>query len=532
MLHPGRLHGAGLLRCAALLGLDVSQLKVIPSEIGGGFGGKTTVYQEPLAILLARKAGRPVKMVMNREEVFRATGPGAATHAEIELGALRDGTLTAARVRMCFEAGGFPGSPAGAAAMTVLAPYDIPNYAIESLDVVCNKPRTAAYRAPGAPQAAFAIERALDELAEKLEIDPIDLRLGCAAKEGTKTPYGPKFKRVGLIETLEAARDCPHYRAPLGPNQGRGVSVGFWFNAGLNSSAEVHLNEDGTAVVATGNPDIGGSRASLAIMAAEELGIDVYHVRPVVADTDSVGFTDLTGGSRVTFATGQAVIEACRQVVRELRKRAAKMWECDPEQVDFVDGRCVPAEGSGLSDEPLTVAQVARQAGRTGGPINGQAQLTARGAGPSFATHLCDVEVDPETGRVDVLRYTAVQDAGRAIHPSYVEGQMQGGAAQGIGWALNEEFVFDAQGVLENPGFLDYRVPVASDLPMIETVLVEVPNPNHPYGVRGVGETPIVAPLAAVANAIRQAVGLRMTSLPISPPRLLAALQEGRGGNS
>jgi len=518
--------------CAALLGMDVSQLKVIPTEIGGGFGGKTTVYQEPLAVLLARKAGRPVKMVMNREEVFRATGPGAATLTEIELGARQDGTLTAARVRMCFEAGGFPGSPAGAAAMTVLAPYEIPNYTIESLDVVCNKPRTAAYRAPGAPQAAFAIESALDELAEKLEIDPIDLRLQCAAKEGTKTPYGPKFKRVGLIETLEAARDCPHYQAKLGPNQGRGVSVGFWFNAGLSSSAEVHLNEDGTLVVVTGNPDIGGSRASLAIMAAEELGIDVYHVRPVVADTDSVGFTDLTGGSRVTFATGQAVIQACQQVVRELRLRAAKMWECDPEQVDFVDGRCVPAEGSGLTDEPLTVAQVARQAGRTGGPINGQAQLTARGAGPSFATHLCDVEVDPETGRVDVLRYTAVQDAGRAIHPSYVEGQMQGGAAQGIGWALNEEFVFDAQGVLENPGFLDYRVPVASDLPMIETVVVEVPNPNHPYGVRGVGETPIVAPLAAVANAIRQAVGLRMTSLPISPPRLLAALQEGLGGDS
>ncbi len=513
--------------CAALLGLDISQLKVIPSEIGGGFGGKTTVYLEPLAVLLSRKAARPVKMVMTREEVFRATGPGGATLMEVELGARKDGALLAARVRMAFEAGGFPGAPAVAAAMTVITPYDVPNHHIESLDVVCNKPKTTAYRAPGAPQAAFAIESALDELAAKLGQDPIELRLANASKEGTKTPYGPTLKRIGLIETLEAARDHPHYGAPLGPNQGRGVAVGFWFNAGMSSSAEVHLNEDGTAVVVTGNPDIGGSRASMAILCAEELGIDVHHVRPVVADTESIGYADVTGGSRVTFATGQAVIEASRQVVRELRSRAAKLWDCAPDQVDFVDGRCVPAEGSGVAEDPLTVAEVARKAASTGGPLGGQAQLTARGAGPGFATHLCDVEIDPETGRVDVVRYTAVQDAGRAIHPSYVEGQMQGGAAQGIGWALNEEYVFDADGVLANPGFLDYRVPVASDLPMIDTVVVEVPNPNHPYGVRGVGETPIVPPLAAVANAVHAAAGVRMARLPISPPRLLAALREG-----
>jgi CO/xanthine dehydrogenase Mo-binding subunit len=247
----------------------------------------------------------------------------------------------------------------------------------------------------------------------------------------------------------------------------------------------------------------------------------------VDGDSESVGYTDMTGGSRVTFATGMAVVEAARDVVRQLRERAAKLWECDPAQVAFVDGRCVPAEGSGLAHEPLAVADVARKLSATGGPISGQAQLNARGAGPGFATHLCDVEVDPETGRVDVIRYTAVQDAGCAVHPSYVEGQMQGGAAQGVGWALHEEYLFDDAGVLQNPGFLDYRMPVASDLPMIDTVVVEVPNPNHPYGVRGVGETPIVPPLAAVANAVAHATGVRMAELPISPPRLLAAL--GRG---
>jgi len=389
-----------------------------------------------------------------------------------------------------------------------------------------NKPKVAAYRAPGAPQVTFAMESLMDELGSALEIDPIDLRLVNAAKKGTQLPYGPRFKEVGMVETLEAARAHPHWTAPLGPNQGRGLAVGFWFNNGMNSSADVHLTEDGTAVVVTGNPDIGGSRTSMAIMCAEELGIDVEKVRPVVADTETAGYTDLTGGSRVTFATGWAVIEASRAVVRELRARAAKIWECDVEQVDFADGRCHPAEGSGLDHQPLTVAEIARQMSRTGGPVNGQAQLMARGAGPAFATHLCDVEVDPETGKVDVVRYTAIQDAGRAIHPSYVEGQMQGGAAQGIGWALNEEYVFDDQGRLENPGFLDYRMPVASDLPMIDAVIVEVPNPSHPYGVRGVGETPIVPPLAAVANAVHQATGVRMVSLPISPPRLLANLME------
>jgi CO/xanthine dehydrogenase Mo-binding subunit len=513
---------------AKVLGLDVSQIKVIPSEIGGGFGGKTTVYVEPLALLLSRKSGRPVKIVMSRDEVFRASGPASATYMTVKVGARRDGTLTAADAMLCYAAGAFPGSAVAAGCMTMLAPYRLDSFRLQGYDVVVNKPKAAAYRAPGAPQAAFAIESALDELATRLGIDPIALRLQNAAQEGTQAPYGPTFNRIGCVETLEAAQSHPHYKVPLGPNQGRGVATGFWFNAGMNSSAEVNLNEDGTAAVVSGNPDIGGSRASLAIMAAEELGIDVYKVRPVVADTETVPYTDLTGGSRVTFATGMAVIEAARDVVAQLRARAAGLWGCDVEQVEFVDGRCVPAKDSGVDKAPLSVAEIAAQAGRTGGPIAGSASLNARGAGPGFGTHICDVEVDPDTGRVDVIRYTAVQDAGRAIHPSYVEGQLQGGVAQGIGWALNEEYIYDDTGKLENAGFLDYRMPVASDLPLIETVIVEVPNPKHPYGVRGVGEVPIVPPIAAVANAIANAVGLRVCDLPISPPRLLEALQAKR----
>ncbi|MGH8598898.1 MAG: xanthine dehydrogenase family protein molybdopterin-binding subunit, partial [Gammaproteobacteria bacterium] len=510
--------------CAKLLKLEDSQIRVTPAEIGGGFGGKTTVYLEPVAVALSRKAGRPIKMVMNREEVFRATGPTSGSHVRVKLGAKRDGTLTAGELVLEYQAGAFPGSPAIPGCMAAFAPYDLKHAKSVGFDVVSNRPKVAAYRAPGAPMAAFAVESALDELAQELKIDPIALRLKNAAREGTRTIYGPKFPAIGYIETLQAAKDHPHYRAPLKPNQGRGVASGFWFNIGGQSSASIHINEDGTAEVVTGNPDIGGSRASMAMMAAEVLGIDLAKVKPLIGDTASVGYSFLTGGSRVTFATGKAVVEAANDVVRQLRERAAKLWKCTPEEVIWKDGVAYPAQGQTDTRTQLSVKEIAESAGKTGGPIIGKAALNVGGAGAGFGTHICDVEVDPETGRVTVVRYTAIQDVGRAIHPSYVEGQLQGGAVQGIGWALNEEYIYDEQGRLQNPGFLDYRMPVASDLPMIDTVLVEVPNPSHPFGVRGVGEVPIVPPLAAVANAVARATGARIRDLPISPPRLLAAL--------
>src|SRR5262245_59457075 len=515
--------------CARLLGLDISKIKVIPSEIGGGFGGKTTIYQEPIAILLSRKSGRPVKMVMSRSEVFRATGPASATRVRVKLGATREGKLCAAQATLEYEAGAFKGSPVVAGAMAMFAMYDIPNLKVEGYDIVTNKPKVNAYRAPGAPMATFASESLVDELARELGIDPIDFRLKNAVREGSQAVYGPKFKAIGLVECLESLKNHPHYRAPLGPGQGRGVGVGFWFNANMQSSATLHLNEDGTATVVSGCPDIGGSRASLALMAAEELGIPVERIRPIVADTESVGYNDGTGGSRVTFATGTAVIEAARDVVKQLRERAAAIWTTDVEKVKFEDGRAIPLE-PGEGREPLRVDQLARRMSRTGGPIVGRATLMARGNGPSFGAHLADVEVDRETGQVKVLRYTAAQDAGKAVHPSYVEGQIQGGAVQGIGWALNEAYVYDAKGTLQNPGFLDYRMPVASDLPMIEPIVVEVPNPHHPYGVRGVGETSIVPPLATVANAVCAATGVRFCDLPMSPPAVLEALEARRSG--
>ena len=511
---------------ATVLGVSPGTLKVTAAEIGGGFGGKTVIYLEPLAVRLSQRAGRPVKLVMDRDEVFRATGPTSGTRIKVKMGVSKDGKITAAEVWMAYEAGAYAGSPVGAAGMTAIACYDIPNFVVEGYDVVCNKPRVAAYRAPGAPMAAFAVESVLDELARNIEMDPIDIRLANAVVEGTQASYGPKFPRIGFVETLEAIKEHPNYTAELGPNQGRGVAAGFWFNAGMMSSATVHVNENGTATVVTGSPDIGGSRQSMALMAAEELGIPYESIKPVVADTETVGFNDVTGGSRVTLATGAAVVDACRLIVEDLRGRAAKTWDVEVDQVEWVDGQAQHVDGA---QPPLSLNDLAAKSGRTGGPISANASLNSRGVGAGFSTQLCDVEVDPETGVTRVVRYLTAQDAGRAISPDYVEGQMQGGVVQGIGWALNEEYIHDTEGVMENPSFLDYRMPVASDLPMIDCAIVEVPNPAHPYGVRGVGEVGIVPPMAAVGNAIHDAVDVRMTELPMSPIKVLEMLNENDG---
>ncbi len=511
---------------AAMLGLDAANIKVTPSEIGGGFGGKIPVYLEPLAVVLARQTQRPVKMVMTRDEVFRASGPTSATKIRVKLGAKKDGSIVAASASLYYEAGAYRGSPSGAGAMCMFAPYAIPNFHIEAYDVVVNKPKVAAYRAPGSPMAALAIESAIDEIAATLGIDPVDIRLTNAVTEGNLAPYGPPYGPIGFRAVLERVKASDHWTSPVAPGIGRGLACGFWFNAGMSSSATVTLGSDGSAAVVTGNPDIGGTRAAQAMMVAEELGIPVERVRPSVADTDTAGFTEITAGSRVCYATGMAVIDASRDVREQLRARAAKIWGVPLEETRWEHGRVVPVQPS--SDRTsLTVAEIAAKLAKTGGPIIGRASVNPPMAGPSFAAHICDIQVDRETGVSKVVRYTAVQDAGKAVHPSYVEGQMQGGASQGIGWALNEEYIYSAAGVMENAGFLDYRMPVASDLPMIDALIVEVPHPGHPYGVRGVGEVPIVPPLGAVANAMSHATGLRFTELPMSPPRVLARLQQG-----
>ena len=510
---------------ALLTGMQQSDIRAIPAEIGGGFGGKTIVYLEPVALVLAKKSGRPVKMVMSREEVFRASGPTSGSMSKVKIGAKKDGTIVAGQGTYWLQAGAFPGSPIRGAAGCAFGPYDIANAHTLGYDVVSNRSKVAAYRAPGAPIGAYAVECVLDELAEKLGMDPLELRLKNSAKQGTKAVHGPVYPVMGYQETVKQALAHPHYKAPLGPNQGRGVASGYWFNAGGESSAQMSVNEDGSIVVMTGHPDIGGSRASTANIAAELLGIDHSKIQVLIGDTSSIGFSNLTGGSRVTFASAMVVTQSAEKVIKTLCERAAKIWKIEPEAVTWDNGFARPAGDNAGKFEPLSLAQIAAKASETGGPIGAGSSSNTAGAEGGFGTHICDVEVDPDTGRAWVTRYTAFQDVGRAIHPDYCEGQIQGGVAQGIGWALSEEYIYNKDGKLDNAGFLDYRMPVMSDLPMLDAVMIEIPNPKHPQGVRGVGEVPLVPVMAAVANAMHGALGLRLYSLPMSPPKVLEALE-------
>ncbi|PCH90186.1 MAG: oxidoreductase [Dehalococcoidia bacterium] len=530
--NDGRLHiwcstqGSFAARdaCARILDIPVSQIRVVPLEIGGGFGGKIDVYLEPVAALLSKKTGTPVKLVMSRADVLQGTGPTPGSYAKIKIGAKKDGTITAAHAYLAMEAGAYPGSPVGAGAMCVLAPYDLENALVDGYDVVVNKPKTAAYRAPGAPNAAFAGEQVIDEVAKAIGMDPIDFRMKNAAKEGTRQVHGPTFPRVGYEEVLEAMKSHPHYNAPLdGPNQGRGVAVGFWFNIGFDSACNIAVNADGTVTLQEGSTDIGGTRASIAMQAAEVLTLPYEKVHPTVVDTDTIGFTAVTGGSRTTFATGWAAYEAAQDVRTKMIDRAAQIWEVDADTIELEDAVFKSKSDPELS---MTFAELAGQLGRSGGGITGTAAVSPAGVGGAFAGNIVDVEVDPETGKTEILRFTVVQDAGKAIHPSYVEGQMQGGAVQGIGWALNEEYYMSDSGTMDNVSLLDYRMPTSLDLPMIDTVIVEVANPGHPYGVRGVGEAPIIPPTPAIANAIENAIGTRLFALPMNPAAVTKAVMD------
>lgn len=512
---------AARAQISEILQIPVSQVTVVPCEIGGGFGGKISVYLEPVAAVLSRKCGRPVKMTMSRADVFEGTGPTPGSFMRVKLGATKDGKLVAGEAWLAYDAGAFPGGMIGPGCMCVFSCYDLENARVDGYDVLANKPKTQPYRAPGATQAAFACETIIDEIAEKLGIDPIDLRLKNAAKEGTRRVDGPVYPKIGLIETLQAAKNSDHWKSKLeGPHRGRGVAAGFWFNIGLKSAAAANVNNDGTVTLIEGSTDIGGSRASIAMQLAETLGIAAEDVKPRVVDTDSVGYTDVTGGSRVTFATGLAAHQVGLDLQKQMCQRAAILWECKPEEVACEGG---VYKNNGHS---ITFKELAAKLHHTGGAVVGRAAVDAAGPTNGFGVQIADVEIDPDTGKVTILRYTVLQDAGKAIHPSYVEGQMQGGAVQGIGWAFNEEYIFDRDGRMENASYLDYRMPTSLDVPMIDTVIVEVANPAHPYGVRGVGETPIVTPPATLANAVYRATGVRMRELPMSPPRLWKAMQK------
>jgi CO/xanthine dehydrogenase Mo-binding subunit len=508
---------------AGLLHIPESKIKVNYVEIGGGFGGKTVVYLAPIAALLSQKAGgRPVKLVMDRTSVFEATGPAPGGKIRMKIG-VTNGKITAADTDLMLEAGGFPGSAVGPAAICVFACYDIPASRITGYDVLVNKPKSAAYRAPGSPQASFAIETVIDEICDELGIDKIQFRLDNAAHEGTRRGDGVQFIRVGLEECLEAARDSDHWKSPLGDApagkaRGRGIASAYWMNGGGKSTCDLMLQDDGTVMMNEGSADIGGTRTSIAMQAAEVLGIPVEDFHVSIPDTDSIGFTGVTGGSRTTYTTGLAAYNAAQKLVVELKSRVADLWETEVGNVEFADGTFT------ANGDSIGIQELAGKLDPTGGPATSTSSVNLAEAGNAYGVHICDLEVDLATGKTDVVRYTAIQDVGKAVHPQYAEGQIQGGAVQGIGWALNEEYFITDDGAMANKSFLDYRMPTTLDMPMIDTIMIEVPNPLHPYGVRGVGEVPICPPLSAATQAVKQATGKSYYELPVKPGRILKAL--------
>ena len=508
--------------CSAILDISESRIKVIPTEIGGGFGAKATTYLEPVAAILSKKSGRPVKVIMSRKDVFEGTGPAAASWMKTKIGATNAGKITAAQLWIAFDAGAFPGSPVGGATLCATGQYNIENLLVDGYDVVTNHQKVQAYRAPGQPQGSFSVEPVIDELAEKLGLDPMEFRLMNVVKEGDRQPNGVQHPVFGAREMEEAMRDHPHYNTPLtGPNQGRGVATGYRWQGGQASSVTINVNSDGTISLTSGSVDIGGSRTAIAMQAAEVLGISAEDVSPSVVDTDSVGYTANTGGSRTAFDTGFAAIKAAEEVKRLMSQRAALIFEVDEENITFEGGQFMCAS----TEDKISFKDLSARLMRTGGPVTCSMSTVSPGIGPVIAGNIVDVEVDPETGKVDVLKFTAFMDVGTAVHPAYVEGQIQGASVQGIGWALNEGYVYDENGAMLNSSFLDYRMPTTLDVPMIDTVMIEVPNPKHPFGLRGVGEAPIIPPLSAIAIAVSNAIGVRMRELPLTPDVILDALE-------
>ena len=516
---------------ASIIGIPESMLKVIAMECGGGFGGKgpNTNPLNPMSAILSKKSGLPVKMVMSRKETFESTCPASATYIRLKMGADKSGQITAAQFYLAYQAGAFPGSPVGAGVQNGLASYKVENFQVDGYDVVTNTQKMQSYRAPGQPPATFAVEGVVDELAEKLGMDPMEFRLRNAVQEGERMPNGVLYPRIACTEILEAMKTHPHYNAPLdGPNRGRGVAVAARAIGGEGATphvATISVNANGAITLMTGSNDLSGTRTTVAMQAAEVLGLETTDVVSTVGDTDSAGWSGVANGSKITYSTGLAAIAAAEEVKLQMSARAALVWEVQPEDVEFKNGTFVCAKNQA---DRMSFKELAGRLMRTGGPITcaGYSFPTGPG-GVLFGGNLVDVEVDPETGKVRILRYTTFIDVGKAVHPSFVEGQAQGSTAQGVGWALNEEYFYTEDGAIANSTFLDYRMPTTLDLPMIDTVIVEVPNPGHPFGLRGrAGEIPIVPVIGAVANAVSNATGVRMTKAPMTPGAIIEAVKE------
>lgn len=520
------------LMIGRMLGLPLSKLKVIPMEIGGGFGGKIAIHGEAVAVRLAQKCRRPVKLVLTREEVLQGgSGPAAGVMVDIAVGADRDGRLVAIEGTYRVDAGGLPGLSPSLMMQASAALYQCPNLNLVGYDIVTNKPRTEAYRGPGGIQVTFAMEQAMDALCQRLDMDPLEFRKRNASVTGSTMPIGTPFPAIGLTTILDRVGEHACWRDPLPAGnfpRGRGLAIGYWRGTSMTSAAHVTIAGDGRPMITMGAVDISGTRTTMAQVVAEEFGLPLAEVHIHTGDSKSVGYSDAAAGSRVARTTTAALVEACADALGQLRIRAAEKLQCAPTDLAYARGRFSSRQAPGTA---ITLAEL-MQATLTDGAVVGHGVSTKLPLGVEIGAHVCDVEVDTDTGLVTVLRYTAFQDVGLALNPMAVEGQIEGSVVQGLGWALTEGFDYGPDGKLRNASLLDYRLPTALDVPKIDCVIVETPVPNVPYGVRGVGEVPIVPVAAAVANAIARATGVRVMHMPMTPERVLNALRrDGRQGD-
>ena len=512
------------LMIARMLRRPMSQLKVVPAEIGGGFGGKISIHGEAAAVRLSEITGRPVKLVMTREEVLQGgSGPAAGAKVRINVGADADGRIQAIQGHYLVDAGGLPGLSPGLMMQASAALYQTPNLHLEGYDVVTNKPRTEAYRGPGGIQVTFAMEQAMDALCQRLNLDPLEFRKRNAAVTGSTMPIGTPFPAIGLTTILDAVAEHPCWNDPIGEGEfprGRGLAIGYWRGTSMTSACHVTVSGDGRVMVTMGSADISGTRTTMAQVAADQFEIPVGDVHVQMGDTKSAGYSDGAAGSRLARTMAAAVVEASGKAMDELRRRAGNLLQSDPASLTYHDGvfRVAP-DGASIS-----LAEI-MQTTLTDGAIIEQGISTKLPLGVEIGAHVCDVEVDTETGQITVLRYTAFQDVGKALNPTAVEGQIEGSVVQGLGWAISEGFDYDDQGRLRNASLLDYRLPTALDVPPIKSVIIETPVPDVPYGLRGVGEVPIVPVAGCVANAVARAIGARVTHMPMTPERVLDAIQ-------
>lgn len=515
---------------ADITGLPKTAVRVVSMKIGGGFGAKYGTL-EPLAVAAALAVRRPVLIALTRTEDFLATTPAPGTIVRLKTGVRQDGTLTALDADIYIDSGIYRAGLSGIMAMLLGGYYRWPNLRIQTWEILTNKAATGAYRAPGAPQATFAIESQIDELARRLGLDPLEFRIRNVAGKGDRIPAAAdrRWPEIGAAACLTAVRDHPIWRNRR-PGDGRGVglALGGWPGGLGPATAVCRLEEDGTLQLHVGSIDLGnGTYTAFILLAAEILGLPPEKVRVISGDTALGPFAGASGGSKITYTVGAAVVRAAQAAREKILRAAAEYLEANPEDLELKDGfvsvRGVP--GRGISLEELGQKTFAGQRGLA--PIVAEGESSIGRQAPGFTAQVVEVEVDPDTGLVRPGRFLAVQDVGRAINPLTIEGQVHGGATQGLGWALMEQLVYDEQGELITATFLEYALPRALDVPAFEVELVEVPSEAGPFGARGVGEPPIVPGLAAVANAVRDAVGVRITELPITPERLWRALKSG-----